>query len=94
MRPGDLVSDSLPRVFEFGPFTLDTGQHVLRREQEPIPLTPKTFDMLVLLVTSRGRMLPKEELMRTLWPDSFVEESNLTQQISFQHSGIRSLEFT
>jgi len=76
------VSDSLPRVFEFGPFILDTSQHVLRREQEPIPLTPKTFDMLVLLVTSGGRMLSKEELMRTLWPDSFVEESNLTQQIS------------
>ena len=76
------MSDSLPRVFEFGPFTLDTGQHVLRRGEDPIPLTPKTFDMLVLLVESRGRMLSKEELMRTLWPDSFVEESNLTQQIS------------
>ena len=76
------MSDNLARVFEFGPFILDTGQHVLRRGQEPIPLTPKTFDMLALLVMSRGRMLTKEELMRMLWPDSFVEESNLTQQIS------------
>lgn len=76
------MSETLPRVFEFGPFILDTGQHVLRRGPEPVPLTPKTFDMLVLLVANRGRMLSKEELMRTLWPDSFVEESNLTQQIS------------
>ena len=80
------MSDNLARVFEFGPFILDTGQHVLRRGQEPIPLTPKTFDMLALLVMSRGRMLTKEELMRMLWPDSFVEESNLTQQISMPYA--------
>jgi DNA-binding winged helix-turn-helix (wHTH) protein/TolB-like protein/Flp pilus assembly protein TadD len=76
------LSDPAPQLFEFGPFLLDRGQHLLRKGEECIPLTPKTFDTLVLLVANYGRMLSKEELMRTLWPDSFVEESNLTQQIS------------
>ena len=70
------------RLYEFGPFTLDPDEHVLRKGQECVPLTPKTFDTLLLLVRCHGRMLTKEELMQTLWPDSFVEESNLTQQIS------------
>lgn len=69
-------------LYEFGPFVLDTGQHVLLREGGPVALTPKTYDALVILVESGGRMLPKTELMKALWPDSFVEESNLTQQIS------------
>jgi DNA-binding winged helix-turn-helix (wHTH) protein/TolB-like protein/Flp pilus assembly protein TadD len=76
------LPDQAPHLYEFGPFLLDPGQHLLRKGEECIPLTPKTFDTLVLLVANQGRMLPKEELMRKLWPDSFVEESNLTQQIS------------
>jgi DNA-binding winged helix-turn-helix (wHTH) protein/TolB-like protein len=69
-------------LYEFGPFILDTAQHLLRRQGEAVPLTPKTFDLLLVLLENRGRMLPKDELMRTLWPNSFVDESNLTQQIS------------
>jgi DNA-binding winged helix-turn-helix (wHTH) protein/TolB-like protein len=69
-------------LYKFGPFLLDTAQHVLSRRGEPVPLTPKTYDMLLVLVESHGRLLPKEELMKALWPSSFVEESNLTQQIS------------
>jgi len=69
-------------LYEFGPFRLDTLQHLLLRQGQPVALTPKTYDALVLLVESSGRMLPKDEIMRSLWPDSFVEESNLTQQIS------------
>ena len=69
-------------LYEFGSFTLDTAQHLLSRQGEPVPLTPKTFDMLLLLVENRGRMLTKDEIMKALWPNSFVEESNLTQQIS------------
>lgn len=71
-----------PRSYEFGPFTLDTLQHALLKEGKPVGLTPKTYDTLLVLVQNRGRMLSKEELMKTLWPDSFVEESNLTQQVS------------
>src|SRR5690348_3699475 len=69
-------------LYEFGPFTLDPAQHLLSRQGDPVPMTPKTFDMLLLLVENRGRMLTKDELMKALWPDSFVDESNLTQQIS------------
>jgi DNA-binding winged helix-turn-helix (wHTH) protein len=68
--------------YEFGPFVLDTVQHLLLRERQPVPLTPKTYDTLLVLVESGGRMLSKDELMKALWPDSFVEESNLTVQIS------------
>src|SRR5579864_3549453 len=70
------------QFYQFHPFLLDTVQHVLLREGRPVALTPKTYDTLLLLVQNGGRMLPKEELMASLWPDSFVEESNLTQQVS------------
>lgn len=68
--------------YEFGPFLLDTIQHVLLKDGKAVALTPKTYDTLLLLVQNSGRMLSKEELMKSLWPDSFVEESNLTQQVS------------
>ena len=70
------------QFYEFGPFILDTVQHLLLKQQEPVTLTPKTYDALLVLVRNSGRMLSKEELMAALWPDSFVEESNLTQQVS------------
>ena len=68
--------------YEFGPFVLDTIQHALLKEGKPVALTPKTYDTLLVLVQNSGRMLSKEDLMKALWPDSFVEESNLTQQVS------------
>ena len=70
------------QFYEFGPFILDTVQHLLLKAQEAVTLTPKTYDALLVLVRNSGRMLSKEELMAALWPDSFVEESNLTQQVS------------
>jgi len=69
-------------AYEFGPFVLDTRQYILLKEGKPVGLAPKTYDTLLLLVRNSGRMLSKEELMKSLWPDSFVEESNLTQQVS------------
>src|SRR5215469_13873678 len=69
-------------LYQFGPFVLDTLQHALLKEGKPVALTPKTYDTLLVLVQNRGRMLSKDELMNTLWPDSFVEEANLTQQVS------------
>ena len=68
--------------YRFGPFVLDTVQHELLKQGKPIALTPKTYDTLLVLVENNGRMLSKDELMKILWPDSFVEESNLTQQVS------------
>src|SRR5215831_14437390 len=69
-------------LFEFGPFVLDPAKHQLLRDGEAVPLTPKTFDLLRVLVENHDRMLSKEELIKTLWPDSYVDQSNLTQQIS------------
>ena len=68
--------------YEFGPFRLDPAEGQLVRDGRPLPLTPKAFDLLVLLVENPGRLLTKEDLMRRLWPDSFVEEANLAQNIS------------
>ena len=69
-------------LYEFGRFVLDTSQHLLARDGEPVLITPKTYDLLLVLLESSGRMLTKDELMKALWPNSHVEESNLTQQIS------------
>jgi DNA-binding winged helix-turn-helix (wHTH) protein/TolB-like protein/tetratricopeptide (TPR) repeat protein len=69
-------------LYEFGPFVLDTARHLLLREGNPVPLTPKTYDLLRVLVENSGRMILKDELIKLVWVDSFVEESNLTQQIS------------
>ena len=70
------------RFFEFDNFLLDSQQRLLFRDGEPLDLTPKVFDVLLELVQSGGRIVEKKELMEKIWPDSFVEESNLTQQVS------------
>ena len=70
------------QLFEFGPFVLDKARHLLTRQGNPVAVTPKTYDLLLTLVENRERIMLKDELMKALWPDSFVEESNLTQQIS------------
>ncbi len=69
------------RFYEFGPFRVDTVNHVLQRDGETIPLKPKVFDTLLVLVENRTRVLDKDELMSRLWPDTIVEESNLTQNV-------------
>ncbi|MDT5269401.1 MAG: eukaryotic-like serine/threonine-protein kinase [Acidobacteriota bacterium] len=70
------------RTYIFGPFVLDTREGMLLREGRPVQLTPKAFETLVALVERSGRCIGKEELMRRVWPDSFVEENNLSQNIS------------
>lgn len=67
-------------LYLFGPFRLDTSQRTLRRDGEDVPLTPKAFEMLVMLVEGGGKVVTKEELKRRLWPDSVVEDSNITVQ--------------
>ena len=69
-------------LYEFGPFRLEPAERKLLRENEVIALTPKAFDTLVVLVRNSGHLLEKEELIGMLWPDSFVEEGNLTNNIS------------
>ena len=68
----------ISRFYEFGAFRLDTVERRLLREGQPVQLTAKVFDILLLLVRHRGRIVEKEELMREVWPNSFVEENNLT----------------
>jgi DNA-binding winged helix-turn-helix (wHTH) protein/formylglycine-generating enzyme required for sulfatase activity len=70
------------QLFEFGPFLLDPAERRLLRDGKPVPLTPKGFDLLLALVRHGGQLLEKDELMKQLWPDSFVEEGNLTFNIS------------
>ena len=70
------------QFYEFGRFRINTGDRVLLRDQEVVPLTPKVFDILLALVESSGQVISKDGLMKKVWPDSFVEEGNLTQNIS------------
>jgi Tol biopolymer transport system component/DNA-binding winged helix-turn-helix (wHTH) protein len=68
--------------YEFGDHRLDPLTRVLSQGGRPIPLAPKAFDLLMLLVEGRGRVLERDELIRELWPDTVVEEANLTFQVS------------
>ena len=68
--------------YEFGRFRLKVAERVLLREGELVPLTPKVFDILVTLVEHGGQVVAKDDLMRRVWPNTFVEEGNLTQNIS------------
>lgn len=69
-------------IYEFGPFRLDAAEHLLLRDGEAVPLTLKAFDLLLALVERHGHLLEKDELLRKVWLDTFVEEANLTSNIS------------
>jgi len=69
-------------IHEFGPFRLDTRERALCRRGEMVLLSPKVFDVLLVLVQNSGRVLTKHEMMHFVWPDTVVEESNLARQIS------------
>jgi len=69
-------------IYRFGRFSLDAGGDVLLRDGEPVSLTPKAIRILAVLVERRGRLVTKEELMKEIWPDTFVEEANVTQHVS------------
>ncbi|HEV2766073.1 MAG TPA: alpha/beta fold hydrolase [Pyrinomonadaceae bacterium] len=70
------------RLYAFGPFVLDAREGTLSRGGRPLALTPKAFETLLALVERGGHVVGKDELMRRVWPDSFVEENNLSQNIS------------
>jgi eukaryotic-like serine/threonine-protein kinase len=78
----EVSSSAVNSLYEFGPFRLDPQKRTLLRHGVPVPLTPKVFDTLLLLVQNGGQTLSRDELMKAVWPDSFVEEGNLTQNIS------------
>src|SRR4030095_13074760 len=71
-----------PTIYEFGPFRIDVPGRKLLRDGNPVQLTPKALDILLLLVERKGRVVEKDELINRVWPDSFVEEGNLKVTVS------------
>jgi Tol biopolymer transport system component/DNA-binding winged helix-turn-helix (wHTH) protein len=70
-----------PCRMQFGPFLIDVSERVLQRDGQPVPLTPKAFDLLAALLERPGQLISKEELLQKVWPDTFVEESNLAYNV-------------
>ena len=69
------------RVYQFGRFRLDTGERALYREGQPVAITPKLAATLIALVEKHGHIVEKAELMQSVWPQTVVEEGNLTQNV-------------
>ena len=67
--------------YEFDPFRIDIALSRLERAGEPVPLPPRAYDLLLLLARNANRVMSKAELMQRLWPNTFVEEANLTQHV-------------
>lgn len=76
-------------LYEFGPFRLDPAQGLLFRGGQPVPLQPKAFNTLLVLVRNSERVVLKDELLNAVWADTFVEESNLTQNIFVLRKALR-----
>src|SRR5437762_2980509 len=68
--------------YEFGPFLVDAAKRVLFRAGQPVALTPKAFEILLVLVRHRGQVVEKDELLQRVWPETVVEENNLAQNVS------------
>jgi Tol biopolymer transport system component/DNA-binding winged helix-turn-helix (wHTH) protein len=75
------MNEPADRIYEFGPFRLDTAERLLLRDGQPIGLTPKAFETLQVLVQSSGRVVRKNDLMTQVWPDAVVEEANLARHV-------------
>jgi DNA-binding winged helix-turn-helix (wHTH) protein/tetratricopeptide (TPR) repeat protein len=75
------MSRNYQHFYDFGPFRADALRHVLLHQGAPLALTPKAFETLLVLLQNSGRALGKDELLQTIWPDTFVEEATLAQNI-------------
>jgi len=73
------MSVKIKQIYEFGAFRLDAAERLLFQNGEPLPLPPKVIDTLLVLVENNGRLIEKEELIKRVWPDTFVEENNLNK---------------
>lgn len=73
---------SVKHFYEFGPFRLDATERLLLRDGQHVPLTPKAFETLMALVENGGHVIDKDELIKKIWPNTFVEEVNLAKNIS------------
>jgi len=75
------MTSTTPRFYDFGPFRVDLTERHLLRDGKPVALTPKAFDTLVLLVTNSSRVIEKDEFLKSVWFDSYVEDATLAQNI-------------
>ncbi|MGO9561333.1 MAG: winged helix-turn-helix domain-containing protein [Candidatus Korobacteraceae bacterium] len=78
------------KYFRFGAFRLYPTEHLLLREEAAVPLAPKAFDILLYLVQNSGHLVKRDVLMEAIWPDSFVEETNLTVNISLLRKALET----
>ena len=76
------MSSRVKQLYEFGPFRLDPAEHTLLCNGRPIPLRPKVFDILLVLIENHGHLVEKEALMNSVWTEQFVEEGNINKNIS------------
>ena len=76
------MAEQTSDFYEFGRFRVKSDERVLLRGEELVPLTPKAFDILLTLLENDGRIVRKDDLMKKVWPNTFVEEGNLTQNVS------------
>ncbi|MCA1616990.1 MAG: transcriptional regulator, partial [Acidobacteria bacterium] len=76
------MSSRPKHLYEFGPFVLNPAEHTLLRDGQPLPLRPKVFDLLLVLVERHNHLIEKDELMSAVWPEQYVEEGNLNKTVS------------
>jgi DNA-binding winged helix-turn-helix (wHTH) protein/Flp pilus assembly protein TadD len=79
MAPG--TEQTVKNVYKFGPFRVDPEKEVLLRSDEAVPLAPKAFQLLLVLMRHSKQVVTKDDLLKTIWPDTFVEEANLTRNV-------------
>lgn len=83
------MTQQAKRLYQFGPFRIDSNERLLRRGAEVIPLAPKAIETLLVLAASGGRVVEKDELIKTVWPDTFIEEGGLARNISSLRKALR-----
>ena len=71
------------RLYHFDEFVVDPLRRLLLHHGEPVPVTPKAFSLLLVLLERSGDVVTKPEILEQVWPDAFVTEANLTQNVSF-----------
>jgi DNA-binding winged helix-turn-helix (wHTH) protein len=79
-------------AYRFGPYLLEPSERRLVRAGEPVPLGPKLFDLLLLLVRNAGRLVERPQIVAAIWPDVFVSESNLRQKIWMLRRALEDLD--
>ena len=75
------ADQKIKQLYEFGPYRVDPEKELLLRDNEAIPLAPKAFQVLLVLIRNKTEIVTKDELLKAVWSDTFVEETNLSRNI-------------